>query len=135
MPHSFYLRLCMLKDIIATSATMTATFLLEPELGHDSAEAAGFGILLQAAERNDLGGDLGQGEEGRTSILQLGRRVMRTEGQESCEFFLSSQSAPRTSIWTRLRLVLGEITARAPRHYGSSLVRLRLVPQVMPHKA
>ena len=63
MPHLVDLRLCMLVYIIATSATMADAFTLKPELGHDGAEAAGVGILLQAAERNDLGGYFGQGEE------------------------------------------------------------------------
>ena len=69
MPHFVDLRLCMLVYIIATSATMTAAFFLKPEFGHDGPESAGVGVLLQAAERNDLGGDLGQGEEDGTCIL------------------------------------------------------------------
>ena len=53
---------------------MPYTFFLEPELGHDGAEAAGFWALLEIAEGDDLGGDLREGEELRTGILETGGR-------------------------------------------------------------
>ena len=51
---------------------MSAARLRETELGHDGAEAAAVGVFLQAAEGDDLRGDLGECQEMRAGILFAG---------------------------------------------------------------
>ena len=74
------LRLRKFTYIIASPAAVPATRLFEAELGHDGSEASAIGILLEVADGADLGGDLCQGEEFRSCLLEAGGGV--AEGDE-----------------------------------------------------
>ena len=74
MAQSFYFVLCVFSYIIASSAGASLAFFLEPELGHDGAEAAVVGAFLQVAVGDDLGGNFAQGEEDGAGFFGLCRR-------------------------------------------------------------
>ena len=76
MPHSFYFRLCMLKYIIATSATMSIAVFHKAKFSHNGSEVARLRVFLQVAIGYDLGRDFRQREELGTGILHLGRGVI-----------------------------------------------------------
>ena len=50
IPHFVDLRLCMLTYIVASCTVVPTMRLFKPKLGLDGVEAAGVGILLQAAK-------------------------------------------------------------------------------------
>ena len=80
MAHALEVGLGAFAQVVTACAVLAIPVFLEPELGHDGAEAALVGLALQVAVGGDLGGYLGQGEEHGAGVLHAGGREV--EGDE-----------------------------------------------------